>query len=248
MKVIFDKYGKIVGTPETDDYWGQGDNNSTYLNVQFYDENNDPIVFTTANIIDVVVERPDGQVSPALLMSKVNDDDSHLTVARLTITNWITEVAGKLKFNVRLKEMEQDETVSLKVTGICYRVIGQAIDPADQTITDAEYAALLAGLASKEDVANKSTTMDQNSNTKYPTTKLMYDYIKQRIIYVDDAFANMAALEAEFANGTGGIFDNDGLYSVKVSDGTKYDTVLVLINARSCNYGYHATILNVSFI
>ena len=127
MKVIFDKYGKIIGTPETDDYWGQGDNNSTYLNVQFYDENNNPIVFTTANIIDVVVERPDGQVSPALLMSKVNDDDSHLTVARLTITNWITEVAGKLKFNVRLKEMEQDETVSLKVTGICYRVIGTAI-------------------------------------------------------------------------------------------------------------------------
>ena len=248
MKVIFDKYGKIIGTHETDDYWGQGDNNSTYLNVQFYDENNYPIVFTSANIIDVVVERPDGQVSPALLMSKVNDLYSQLTVARLTITNWITEVAGKLKFNVRLKEVDQNETVSLKVTGICYRVIGQAIDPADQTITDAEYEALIAALASKEDVANKSTTMDQYSNTKYPTTKLMYDYILSRITLISTPFSNLAALESEIYNGGGGAFALDGIYSVKIGDGTNYDKALVLISDLGGNHGFHATVFNGSFI
>ena len=43
MKVVFDRYGKIYGTPETDDYWGQGDNLTTYLNVQFLDSSNNPI-------------------------------------------------------------------------------------------------------------------------------------------------------------------------------------------------------------
>lgn len=248
MRVIFDKYGKIVGTPTTDDYWGQGDNLTIFLEAQFLDDNDQPIVFTSNQYLEVVVERPDGQVSPALLMTKTNDSDSHLTVGKLTITNWITEVAGKIKFNVRLKETDLNDVVTTKVTGICYRVIGQAIDPADQTITDAEYSALLGALAGKEDVANKSAILEQNSNVKYPTHKLLYEYLHDRIILITTEFANMASLEAEFSNGTGGTFNVSGLYSVKVGDGSNYDRVLVLVHAKSGNYGYHATIFNGSFI
>ena len=220
MRVIFDKYGKIVGTPTTDDYWGQGDDLTTYLEAQFLDDNDTPIVFSSDQYVECVVERPDGQISPALLMSKINDGQGNLTVAQLTVTNWITEVAGKLKFNVRLKET-LGGTVTTKVTGICYRVIGQAIDPADQTITDTQYQALMDALASKEDVANKSTTLDQNSNTKYPTTKLMYDYILERITLITTDYANMSELESEISNGTGGAFNHNGLYSRRVGDGTK---------------------------
>lgn len=247
MRVIFDKYGKIVGTPTTDDYWGQGDDLTTYLEAQFLDDNDTPIVFSSDQYVECVVERPDGQISPALLMSKINDGQGNLTVAQLTVTNWITEVAGKLKFNVRLKET-LGGTVTTKVTGICYRVIGQAIDPADQTITDTQYQALMDALASKEDVANKSTTLDQNSNTKYPTTKLMYDYILERITLITTDYANMSELESEISNGTGGAFNHNGLYSIRVGDGTKYDTVLVLVRILSGNYGYHATVFNGSFI
>ena len=69
MRVIFDKYGKIVGTPTTDDYWGQGDNLTIFLEAQFLDDNEEPIVFSVNQILEVVVERPDGQISPALFCS-----------------------------------------------------------------------------------------------------------------------------------------------------------------------------------
>lgn len=249
MRVIFDKYGKIVGTPTTDDYWGQGDDLTTYLEAQFLDDNDTPIVFSSDQYVECVVERPDKQISPALLMSKINDAQSNLTVAQLTITNWITEVAGKLKFNIRLKET-LGGTVTTKVTGICYRVIGQAIDPADQTITDAQYQALMDAFNSKEDVANKAQSMvgNQNSTTKYPSMAMLYNYIKDRIVLIDTPFESMALLEAALSNGSVGVFGATGIYSVNVSDGTKYDKAIVLINSRSGNYGYHATIVNGSFI
>lgn len=250
MRVIFDKYGKIVGTPTTDDYWGQGDNLTIFLEAQFLDDNDQPTIFTNNQYLEVVVERPDGQVSPALLMNKVNDSNNHLTIGKLTITNWITEVAGKIKFNVRLKETDLNDYVTTKVTGICYRVIGQAIDPADQTITDAEYQALMDAFASKEDVANKATTIVGNeySNTKYPTTRLVYDYIRERIILVDSAFTNLSDLEVEFSNGTAGIFTSNGLYSCKVGQSGAYRRVLVAINVVSGNYGYQATIYSGEMI
>jgi len=250
MRVIFDKYGKIVGTPTTDDYWGQGDDLTIYLEAQFLDDNDQPIVFTNNQYLEVVVERPDGQVSPALLMNKVNDSNNHLTIGKLTITNWITEVAGKIKFNVRLKETDLNDYVTTKVTGICYRVIGQAIDPADQTITDAEYQALMDAFASKEDVANKATTIVGNeySNTKYPTTRLLYDYIKERMNLVDSAFTNLSDLEVEFSNGTAGIFTSNGLYSCKVGQSGAYRRVLAAVNVVSGNYGYQATIYSGEMI
>ena len=248
MRVIFDKYGKIVGTPTTDDYWGQGDNLTIFLEAQFLDDNEEPIVFSPNQILEVVVERPDGQISPALLMSKVNDDQEKLTIGKLTIDNWITEVAGKIKFNVRLKENIND-TITTKVTGICYRIIGQAIDPADQTITDAEYNALMTAVNSKEDVANKSGTLAPNSTTKYPTHKLMHDYIRERIILVDIAYESMKLLETDINRGIRGTFAYKGLYSVKVAGNiSAYDRVLVLVDYEYVDYGYHATIFNGSDI
>ena len=248
MRVIFDKYGKIVGTPTTDDYWGQGDNLTIFLEAQFLDDNEEPIVFSTNQMLEVVVERPDGQISPALLMSKVNDDQENLTIGKLTIDNWITEVAGKIKFNVRLKENIND-TITTKVTGICYRIIGQAIDPADQTITDAEYNALMTAVNSKEDVANKSGTLAPNSTTKYPTHKLMHDYIRERIILVDIAYESMKLLETDINRGLRSTFAYKGLYSVKVAGNiSAYDRVLVLVDYEYVDYGYHATIFNGSDI
>lgn len=248
MRVIFDKYGKIVGTPTTDDYWGQGDNLTIFLEAQFLDDNEEPIVFSPNQILEVVVERPDGQISPALLMSKVNDDQENLTIGKLTINNWITEVAGKIKFNVRLKENIND-TITTKVTGICYRIIGQAIDPADQTITDAEYNALMNAFNSKEDVANKSGTLAPNSTTKYPTHKLMHDYIRERIILVDIAYESMKLLETDINRGLRSTFAYKGLYSVKVAGNiSAYDRVLVLVDYEYVDYGYHATIFNGSDI
>lgn len=99
-----------------------------------------------------------------------------------------------------------------------------------------------------EDVANKSTTMDQYSNKKYPTTKLMYDYILSRITLISTPFPNLAALESEIYNGGGGAFALDGIYSVNIGDGTKYDKALVLISDLSGNNGFHATVFNGSFI
>lgn len=248
MRVIFDKYGKIVGTPTTDDYWGQGDNLTIFLEAQFLDDNEEPIVFSANQILEVVVERPDGQISPALLMSKVNDDQEKLTIGKLTIDNWITEVSGKIKFNVRLKENIND-TITTKVTGICYRIIGQAIDPADQTITDAEYNALMTAVNSKEDVANKSGTLAPNSTTKYPTHKLMHDYIRDRIILVDIAYESMKLLETDINRGLRSTFAYKGLYSVKVAGNiAAYDRVLVLVDYEYVDYGYHATIFNGSDI
>lgn len=248
MRVIFDKYGKIVGTPTTDDYWGQGDNLTIFLEAQFLDDNEEPIVFSANQILEVVVERPDGQISPALLMSKVNDDQENLTIGKLTINNWITEVAGKIKFNVRLKENIND-TITTKVTGICYRIIGQAIDPADQTITDAQYNALMDAFNSKEDVANKSGTLAPNSTTKYPTHKLMHDYIRDRIILVDIAYESMKLLETDINRGLRSTFAYKGLYSVKVAGNiSAYDRVLVLVDYEYVDYGYHATIFNGSDI
>ena len=248
MRVIFDKYGKIVGTPTTDDYWGQGDNLTIFLEAQFLDDNEEPIVFSANQILEVVVERPDGQISPALLMSKVNDDQENLTIGKLTIDNWITEVAGKIKFNVRLKENIND-IITTKVTGICYRIIGQAIDPADQTITDAEYNALMTAVNSKEDVANKSGTLAPNSTTKYPTHKLMHDYIRDRIILVDIAYESMKLLETDINRGLRSTFAYKGLYSVKVAGNiSAYDRVLVLVDYEYVDYGYHATIFNGSDI
>lgn len=248
MRVIFDKYGKIVGTPTTDDYWGQGDNLTIFLEAQFLDDNEEPIVFSPNQILEVVVERPDGQISPALLMSKINDNQENLTIGKLTIDNWITEVAGKIKFNVRLKENIND-TITTKVTGICYRIIGQAIDPADQTITDAEYNALMTAVNSKEDVANKSGTLAPNSTTKYPTHKLMHDYIRDRIILVDIAYESMKLLETDINRGLRSTFAYKGLYSVKVAGNiSAYDRVLVLVDYEYVDYGYHATIFNGSDI
>ena len=181
-------------------------------------------------------------------MSKVNDDQEKLTIGKLTIDNWITEVAGKIKFNVRLKENIND-TITTKVTGICYRIIGQAIDPADQTITDAEYNALMTAVNSKEDVANKSGTLAPNSTTKYPTHKLMHDYIRDRIILVDIAYESMKLLETDINRGLRSTFAYKGLYSVKVAGNiSAYDRVLVLVDYEYVDYGYHATIFNGSDI
>lgn len=163
MLIKFDLKGNII-EQITDDYWGQGDNNTDELIVEFY--NNGIGVSIDDKFVSCIVKRPDGVVSPKLLMA------NYTTYAKLLINNWITEVPGNVQFVIQLKEEDKITT-----TGIFYRVIGQGIPPADQTITDAEYEALLNAIQDKRTEVDDAMS---NISTNPVQNKVVKNYIDEK--------------------------------------------------------------------
>jgi hypothetical protein len=127
----------------------QGDNKSVKLFVTFWESSATRVALNLINyIVEAVVERPDGSVSPALTLSIDKDP----TQRYLVINNWITEFAGTIKFTIRLKQGE-----TIKATGFLNWQVGGGNVPADTTITEPQHEALQEAINAEETVRNQET-------------------------------------------------------------------------------------------
>ena len=112
-----------------------GDKDAVKLEVSFYkDYDNLQLLNLTQFVVEAVFERPDGQVSPALLLGIDVENNSK---KYLLFGGWLTEVAGVSKITVRLKK---DGTV--KATGLLNLTIHDGNVPADVVITEPQFESL----------------------------------------------------------------------------------------------------------
>lgn len=118
----------------------QGDNDTVKLTVSFLQAEATgtslPVYYDLSKfVVTVVAERPDGVVSPQLIMMS---DFLDTKIATLYITNWITQVSGNVKVTVSIKQEQDDGTFLIKNSGIFYLPIQAAVISADQAITNAQ--------------------------------------------------------------------------------------------------------------
>lgn len=127
----------------------QGDNKSVKLFVTFWESAATRKALNLINyIVEAVVERPDGSVSPALTLSIDKDP----TQRYLVINNWITEFAGTIKFTIRLKQGE-----TIKATGFLNWQVGGGNVPADTVITEPQHEALQEAIKAEETARTTET-------------------------------------------------------------------------------------------
>lgn len=132
-----------------------GDNNAVKLNVSFYEDYDNLKLLDLSNyVVEAIFERPDGKVSPALLLS-IDIEDEHIKY--LKFGGWLTEIAGISKITVRIKQ-----NGTIKATGFLPLTIQDANVPTDNVITEPQYDALTAAIMAEEQ-ARVSDVQDLNA-------------------------------------------------------------------------------------
>lgn len=128
MKIYYNSIGEIVDQNITEDTWVQGDEDSKILSLYFSG-------ITLADYVcRVVIERGDGDTSNELVTTNMG------TYYKLLIPAWVCAVSGTVKITSRLKI---GSTVVIATTQ-AERVVSDGVLASDDSITNAEYAALLS--------------------------------------------------------------------------------------------------------
>lgn len=173
MILYFDKYGTLIMRDNEGETWVQGDDQSYSLKVKFYDDTqgniteDTPFIDLSNYVVNCVVEREDGSLTPTLTMNRYEEN----TGAKVLVDNWWTEFNGNITVTIRLVDIVDN---SVKATGLATITINKGNIPSDTTITNSEKAALEEAIALKEDKTNKTTnvrTEQQASDVLYPSEK-----------------------------------------------------------------------------
>lgn len=173
MILYFDKYGTLIMRDNEGETWVQGDDQSYSLKVKFYDDTqgniteDTPFIDLSNYVVNCVVEREDGSLTPTLTMNRFDEN----TGAKVLVDNWWTEINGNISVTIRLVDIVDN---SVKATGLATITINRGNVPSDTTITNSEKAALEEAIALKEDKDNKTTnvrTEQQASDVLYPSEK-----------------------------------------------------------------------------
>lgn len=171
MILYFDKFGYLIKKDDQNEIWLRGDDKNYEVSAKFYNaaynEINDKTGFVDLSglAVGVVVKREDNAQSPVLATIITEEN----TKASVIVDNWWTEIMGEIKITFIIREFSK-----VKAQGIAYHTIGEANIPSDTTITESEKVDIELALASKENIANKTTTVrssDVASDVLYPTEK-----------------------------------------------------------------------------
>lgn len=120
-----------------------GDKESLKLEVSFYEDYDNLELLNLSNyVVEAIFERPDGNVSPALLLGIDVESNNK---KYLIFGGWLTEVAGISKITIRLKK---DGTV--KATGFITFTIQDGNVPADVVITEPQFESLENAIQAEE--------------------------------------------------------------------------------------------------
>lgn len=157
MKIYYNSIGEIVDQNITEDTWVQGDEDSKILSLYFSG-------ITLADYVcRVVIERGDGDTSNELVTTNMG------TYYKLLIPAWVCAVSGTVKITSRLKI---GSTVVIATTQ-AERVVSDGVLASDDSITNAEYAALLSLL---DTILPIDTSMSDTSS-KVVQNKVIKAYI-----------------------------------------------------------------------
>lgn len=120
-----------------------GDKESVKLEVSFYEDYDILKLLDLSNyVVEAIFERPDGKVSPALLLGI---DLNNFNKKYLIFGGWLTEVAGISKITVRIKQ-----SGTVKATGFLTFTIQDGNVPADVVITEPQFEALENAINAEE--------------------------------------------------------------------------------------------------
>lgn len=120
-----------------------GDKESVKLEVSFYEDYDNLKLLDLSNyVVEAIFERPDGKVSPALLLGI---DLNNFNKKYLVFGGWLTEVAGISKITVRIKQ-----SGTVKATGFLTFTIQDGNVPADVAITEPQFEALENAINAEE--------------------------------------------------------------------------------------------------
>ena len=120
-----------------------GDKESVKLEVSFYEDYDNLKLLDLSNyVVEAIFERPDGKVSPALLLGI---DLNNFNKKYLIFGGWLTEVAGISKITVRIKQ-----SGTVKATGFLTFTIHDGNVPADVVITEPQFEALENAIQAEE--------------------------------------------------------------------------------------------------
>ena len=120
-----------------------GDKESVKLEVSFYEDYDNLKILDLSNyVVEAIFERPDGKVSPALLLGI---DLNNFNKKYLIFGGWLTEVAGISKITVRIKK-----SGTVKATGFLTFTIHDGNVPADVVITEPQFEALENAINAEE--------------------------------------------------------------------------------------------------
>lgn len=120
-----------------------GDKESVKLEVSFYEDYDNLKLLDLSNyVVEAIFERPDGKVSPALLLGI---DLNNFNKKYLIFGGWLTEVAGISKITVRIKK-----SGTVKATGFLTFTIQDGNVPADVVITEPQFEALENAIQAEE--------------------------------------------------------------------------------------------------
>ena len=120
-----------------------GDKESVKLEVSFYEDYDNLKLLDLSNyVVEAIFERPDGKVSPALLLGI---DLNNFNKKYLIFGGWLTEVAGISKITVRIKK-----SGTVKATGFLTFTIHDGNAPADVVITEPQFEALENAIQAEE--------------------------------------------------------------------------------------------------
>lgn len=149
MKLYYNTVSNdLVTIDASGETWTQGDVDSKTLEVYFGTVSGEVFTTNTSLVLThecrIVVERPDGAVSPELYLTPQLDGSY-----KLVISGWIAGVEGNVKITPRLK-------LGSVVTayGLALIPVAEGILPADSVITPEEYNLLLVAI---NDLAGRVT-------------------------------------------------------------------------------------------
>lgn len=133
-----------------------GDKESVKLEVSFYEDYDNLKFLDLSNyVVEAIFERPDGKVSPALLLGI---DLNNFNKKYLIFGGWLTEVAGISKITVRIKQ-----SGTVKATGFLTFTIQDGNVPADVVITEPQFEALENAIQAEE-AARKNADSQLQAN------------------------------------------------------------------------------------
>ena len=163
-----------------------GDKDSVRLNVSFFEDyENSKLLDLSTYVVEAVFERPDGIISPALLLSiDINTEN----IKYLVFGNWLTEIAGIAQVTIRLKEND-----TVKSTGFLNITIKDGNTPSDVVITEPQYDALSEAITAEESARILAVNEALTQSKEYTNTKLMEfkNYVDALIYNLQVADSNL---------------------------------------------------------
>ena len=162
-----------------------GDKNSVKLKVMWLNHETIPdFKDLTEYVVEGVYTRPDGKVSPALIFSI---DQENNTIKYLVFGNWLTEIAGIANLTVRFKQNDE-----IKATGQITLVIQDGKQPSDVVISEPQHEALQESIQAEENARKQAilglkNDLEQNVETINNNIDGLNNNLTERITNVSAA-------------------------------------------------------------